>query len=132
MEENATDFFASNPEGAVFVALDSREEGALFGTVELRKGEEVWLDYELEPSLTGDMVSLFRGAEDTPALKYCVRGRRVDTVAPPERLLVYWNRGRRTLAVDGEPLLPGEITASAPQGVTPWLLRFAGWMLAWP
>lgn len=131
MEGTTADFFISNPEGAVIVALDSQEDGLLSGAAQLWNGEEIWLEYELEFSPDGDIVSLFREAEDTPALEYRVRGRRVDTVTPPDRLLILWNRGKRALAVDGDSLSPGEITAAAPQGVTPWLLRFASWLLEW-
>lgn len=131
MGREKQDFFRSNPEGAIIVALDDRKDGLLFGAAELRNGQEMWLDYELEFSQDGSAVSLFRGAEDTPAVEYCVRGRRVDTVTPPDRLLILWNHGQRSLAVGGEPLSPGAMTASAPQGATPWLLRFAGWLSAW-
>lgn len=128
METKEQDFFKNNPEGAIIVALDSQKDGLLFGAVELRNGEEMWLDYELEFNRHGSMVMLFRDPEDTPVLEYHASGRRVDTVTSPGRLLVFWNRGRRSLAVDGDPLSPGEITASAPRAVTPWLLRFPGWL----
>ena len=131
METKAQSFFRNNPEGAVIVALDSREDGLLFGAAELQSGKETWLEYELEFSRDGCVVSLFRGGNDTPALEYCTRGRRLDTVTPSDRLLVLWNRGRRALAVDGEPLSPGEITAFAPQGAVPWLIRFASWLPEW-
>ena len=126
MQENK--FFRNNPEGAVIVALDSRKDGLLFGAVELRAGDELWLDYEMEFGSNGDMVSLYRGAEDAAALEYRARGRRVDILTPPDRLLILWNRGRRSLAVDGEPLSPEELLASAPEGAAPWLLRFASWL----
>lgn len=128
METDKQEFFKSNPEGAVIIALDSREDGLLFGAVELRGGEETWLDYELEFSGGGDSVSLYRGAEDLPVVEYHVRGRRVDTITHPDRLLILWNHGRRALAVDGEPLSPRELLTSTPEGMTPWLLRFAGWL----
>lgn len=128
METKESQFFRDNPEGAVIVALDSQEDGLLSGAVELRGGEESWLDYEMESSMDGDTVSLYRGTEDTPVLEYCAKGRRADVVTPPDRLLILWNRGRRALAVDGEPLSPEEICTSAPVGVIPWLLRFAGWL----
>lgn len=128
MGGTTANFFTRNPEGAVIVALDCQWDGLLFGAAELRDGAVRWLDYELEFSQGGSMVSLFRGAEDTPALEYLVRGRRADTVTPPDRLLILWNRGPCPLAVDGDPLPPGEITACAPQGITPWLLRFASWL----
>lgn len=121
-------FFGDNPEGALIVALDSREDDLLFGAVELRAGQESWLDYEMEFGSDGDTVSLYRGAEDAAVLEYRTRGRRVDILTPPDRLLILWNRGQRALAVDGEPLSPGEVLASAPESVTPWLLRFAGWL----
>lgn len=128
METKEQDVFRSGREGAVIVALDERKDGLLFGAVELRNGEELWLDYELELSPEGGAVSLFRGAEDVPVLEYHASGRRLDTVSPPDRMLIFWNHGRRALAADGEPLAPGEIAAFAPQGATPWLLRFAGWL----
>lgn len=131
MEGTTASFFIRNPEGAVIVALDCQRDGLLFGAVELRDGAVRWLDYELEFSQGGSMVSLFRGAEDTPALEYLVRGRRVDTVTPPDRLLILWNRSPYALAVDGDLLPPGEIAACAPQGITPWLLRFASWLPKW-
>lgn len=126
--KNYQDFFRDNPEGAVIIALDSREDGLLFGAIELRGGEETWLDYELERGPDGSLVSLYRGAEDSPVLEYCARGRRVDVMTHPDRLLFLWNRGRRALAVDGEPLSQGELYASAPKDMTPWLLRFASWL----
>lgn len=128
METDEQEFFKSNPEGAVMIALDSREDGVLFGGVELRSGWELWLDYELESGGDGNTVSLYRGAEDQPVVEYHVQGRRVDLITHPDRLLVLWNPGRQALAVDGEPLSPGELSASAPEGVTPWLLRFARWL----
>lgn len=128
MRTEETRFFRDNPEGAVIVALDDQEDGLLCGAVELRGGEESWLDYEMEFWPDGDAVSLYRGAEDTPVLEYHAKGRRVDVVTQPDRLLILWNRGRCALAVDGEPLSPKEIHISAPAGVTPWLLRFAGWL----
>lgn len=128
MEANEQKFFKSNPEGAVIIALDSREDGLLFGAVELQGGEETWLDYELELAPDGDAVSLYRGAEDSPVLEYRARGRRVDMITHPDRLLILWNRGWRALAVDGEPLSQGELSASVPEGVTPWLLRLASWL----
>lgn len=131
METKKQSFFQNNPEGAVIVALDDQKDGFLFGAVELRNGEELWLDYELGFGREGSIVSLFRGTEDTPELEYRARGRRVEAVAPPERLLVFWNHGRRSLAVDGKPLSPGEITAFAPQGAAPWLIRFASWLPKW-
>lgn len=121
-------FFKSNPEGAVIIALDSHQDGLLFGAVELRGGKETWLDYELERGLDSDTVSLYRETEDSPVLEYCAQGRRVDLITHPNRLLILWNRGRRALAVDGEPLSPGDLSASAPMGVTPWLLRLASWL----
>lgn len=128
MKTGEQEFFTSNPEGAVIIALDSREDALLFGAVELRGGEEAWLDFELEPGPDGDIVSLYRGTEDLPMLEYCARGRRVDLITHPDRLLVLWNHGRQALAVDGESLSPGELSASVPEGVTPWLLRFARWL----
>lgn len=128
MKTDEQKFFKSNPEGAVIIALDSREDALLFGAVELRGGEDAWLDFELEPGPDGDIVSLYRGAEDLPMLEYCARGRQVDLITHPDQLLVLWNHGRRALAVDGDPLSPGELSASAPVGVTPWLLRFARWL----
>lgn len=127
MKTSERDFFRNNPEGAVIVALDSRKDGLLFGAVELRGGRESWLEFELESSPDGDAVSLYRGVEDSPALEYFARGRRVDVTTHPNRLLIFWNRGRQALAVDGEPLSPGELFSSAPEGATPWLLRIAGW-----
>ena len=109
METKEQDVFRSGREGAVIVALDERKD-------------------ELELSPEGGAVSLFRGAEDVPVLEYHASGRRLDTVSPPDRMLIFWNHGRRALAADGEPLAPGEIAAFAPQGATPWLLRFAGWL----
>lgn len=70
METKEQNFFRSNPERSVIVALDDREDGLLFGAVELRGGEELWLDYELEFSQDSCVVSLFRGAEDVPVLEY--------------------------------------------------------------
>lgn len=131
METREQDFFRSNPEGSVIVALDDREDGLLFGAVELRGGEELWLDYELEFSQDSCVVSLFRGAADVPVLEYHAGGRHLDTMTPPNRLLVFWNHGRRALAVDGEPLSQGKITASAPEKVTPWLLQFPSWLQKW-
>lgn len=131
MEMNEQDFFRSNPEGAIIVALDDQEDGLLFGAVELRNGEENWLEYELEFESDGETVSLYRGAEDTPTLEYHAGRRRVDTVTLPGRLLVFWNHGRHSLAVDGDPLSPGELTACAPQGAAPWLIRFASWLPEW-
>lgn len=128
MEINERKFFKINPEGAVIIALDSREDALLFGAVELRGGEEAWLDFELEPGPDGDIVSLYRGTEDLPMLEYCARGRRVDLITHTDRLLILWNHGRQALAVDGEPLSSGELSASAPKSVTPWLLRFARWL----
>lgn len=128
METDKCKFFKSNPEGVVIIALDSRKDGLLFGAVELRDGEGIWLDFELESGPGGNMVSLYRGAEDLPVLEYCARGRRTDMITHPDRLLLLWNRSRQALAVDGEPLSPGELSASAPEGVTPWLLRFASWL----
>ena len=128
MGTNEREFFRNNPEGAVIVALDSREDGLLFGAAELRSGEESWLDFALESGPDGDMVSLYRETEDTPLLEYCAKSRRVDVTVHPDRLLILWNRGRRALAVDGEPLSPGELLNSAPEGITPWLLRFASWL----
>lgn len=128
METNEREFFRSNPEGAIIVALDSREDGLLFGAVELRGGEQHWLDYELESTPDSDMGSLYRQTEDTPLLEYRAKGRRVDTLVIPDRLLMFWNCGCQALAVDGEPLSPGELSASVPEGVTPWLLRFADWL----
>lgn len=120
--------YKDSPEGAVIVALDSREDGFLLGAVELRSGEETWLEYELELTPEDDMVSLYRGGDDKPVLVYCVKGRRVEVVTHPDRMLIFWNRGRRALAVDGKALFPGELSASAPRGTTPWLLRFASWL----
>lgn len=40
METARENFFRDNPEGAVVAALDSREEGLLFGAVELRAGRK--------------------------------------------------------------------------------------------
>lgn len=131
METKEQDFFRRNPEGTIIVALDDRKDGLLFGAVELRNGEEMWLDYELEFSQDGSMAALFQGGEDTPALEYHARGRRLDTITPPDRLLVFWNHGQRSLSVDGEPLSPGEITASAPREAAPWLIRFPNWLLEW-
>lgn len=128
MKAEHWDYAKAGPEGVAVVALDGREEGLLFGAVELRGGEEVWLDYELEFDLDGTAVSLYRAAEDIPVLTYCARGRRADIEVPPDRPLVLWNRGRRALAVDGEPLLPGRIFVHVPEGCTPWLLRFADWL----
>ena len=128
MEMGKNKFFRDNPEGALIVALDSREDGLLFGAVELRAGQESWLDYEMEFGSDEDTVSLYRGAEDTAVFEYRARGRLVDTMTLPDRLLVLWNRGLRALAVDGKPLPPGEVFASAPEGKTPWLLRFANWL----
>ena len=128
MKKKNPDFYKINPEGAVIVALDSQENGLLFGAVERRSGEETWLDYELEFTLDGDIVSLYREAEDLPMLVYQTKGRRVDVIAPPDRLLVLWNRGRCALAVDGDPLFPGEVSASAPKGYIPWLFRVASWL----
>lgn len=128
MEGKTADFFVRDSEGAIIVALDSREDGLLFGAAELRDGEEAWLNYELESGPNGGMVSLYRDTDDIPVVEYHARGQRVDIVTAPDRLLILWNHGRRALAVDGEPLLPGEMTASTPQGATPWLLRFAGWL----
>lgn len=128
MEQKTLDFFRKNPEGAVIVALDDQRDGFLFGAVELRDGEETWLDYELECTLSADFVFLYRQTEDMPALVYRAGGRRVDVVAPPDRMLILWNRGRRALAVDGDPLSPGEVSASVPKGAIPWLLRFAHWL----
>ena len=128
MEMGKNKFFGDNPEGALIVALDSREDGLLFGAVELWAGQESWLDYEMEFGSDGDTVSLYRGAENAAVLEYYARGRRVDTMTLPDRLLVLWNRGHRALAIDGEPLSPGEVLASAPEGATPWLLRFANWL----
>ena len=129
MEKETRNDIPDTPEGAVIVALDSREEGFLFGAVELRNGEERWLEYELEPDQEGDAVSLYREEEYEPMMEYRARGRRLDTLAGPGRLLLLWNRGKRALTVDGEPLDPGNLTASAPKGVTPWLLRLAPWLL---
>ena len=123
-----SDFFRENPEGVIIVALDSRRDGFLFGAVELRWGEEAWLDYGLEFGSEDDMVSLYRCADDTPMLEYRVKERRVDTVTRPDRLLVLWNHGEQTLSVDGDPLSPDEIFTSVPQGITPWLFRFADWL----
>ena len=131
METKEQDFFRNNPEGSVVVALDDREDGLLFGAVELRNGEENWLEYALEVELDGETVSLYRGAEDTPTLEYHAGRRRLYTMTPPDRLLVFWNYGRRALVVDGEPLPQGEITASAPEKVTPWLLQFPSWLQKW-
>lgn len=128
METDRRDFFKSNPEGTVIIALDSRRNGLLFGGVELRSGRELWLDYELESGGDGDMVSLYRGAEELPVVEYHVRRRRVNMITHPDRLLILWNRGRQALAVDGEPMSPGELLGSAPEGITPWLLRFASWL----
>lgn len=128
MEGKTTDFFINGPEGAVIVALDNQQDGLLFGAAELRDGGEAWLDYEFGSDPDGDMVSLYREAADVPVVEYHARGRRVDIVTSPDRLLIVWNHGRRALAVDGEPLSPGEMTASVPQGATPWLLRFADWL----
>lgn len=128
MEASEQEFFKRNPEGTVIVALDRRKDGLLFGGVELRSGEESWLDFELESGPDGDTVSLYRETEDTPLLEYCAKGRRVDVTVHPNRLLILWNRGRRALAVDGEPLSPGELFTSVPEGVTPWLLWFARWL----
>ena len=128
MEKEALVFFKVNPEGAVIVALDDQKDGLLFGAVELQGGTETWLDYELEFTLDNDTVSLYRQAEDTPVLIYHVRKRQVDVVAPPDRMLILWNRSRRALAVDGDSLSPGEVFASVPEGTTPWMLRFACWL----
>lgn len=128
MKAENWDFLKADPEGAVVVALDDREDGLLFGAVELRHAEELWLNYELEFGVDDHAVSLYREAEDTPVLAYRARKRRVDVEIPPDRLLIFWNRGRRALAVDGEPLSPGEIFASAPEGRISWLLQFAGWL----
>lgn len=131
METKGRDFFRRNPEGAIIVALDDRKDGLLFGAVELRNGEEMWLDYELGFSQRGSMVSLFRGVDDMPAIEYQASARRLDTITPPGRLLVFWNHGRCSLSVDGAPLSPGEVTASAPREVTPWLIRFPNWLPKW-
>lgn len=131
MEAKKQDFFRNNPEGAIIVALDNRKDELLFGAVELRNSEEMRLDYELEFSRDGSIVSLFQQTEDAPKLEYHAKGRQVDTVTPPDRLLIFWNCGRRTLTVDGESLSPGEITAYIPQGVIPWLLRFPNWLQKW-
>lgn len=128
METNEQKFFRNNPEGAVIAALDSREDALLFGAVELRDGEETWLNYELESGPDGDLVSLYRETEDTPLLEYHVRGRRTGLIMHPDRLLILWNHGRQALTVDGELLSPGEVSASAPEDATPWLLRFADWL----
>lgn len=64
-----TEIFQNNPERAIIVALDSWKDGLLFGAVELRDGEENWLDYKLEPGPDGDVVSLYRETEDTPLLE---------------------------------------------------------------
>ena len=102
------------------MALDSQRDGLLFGAAELRDGGEAWLDYELGSDPDGDMVSLYREAADVPVVEYHARGRRVDIVTSPDRLLIVWNHGRRAS--------PGEMTASVPQGATPWLLRLADWL----
>lgn len=128
MNSNENTFFTDNPEGALIAALDSRKDGLLFGAVELRCGDHLWLDCELDSAPSGTTVSLFREAEDAPVFAYRAKGRRVDIVTPPDRLLILWNRGRRALAVDGEPLSPGEVYACAPEGAVPWLLRFANWL----
>lgn len=120
--------FLRNPEGAVIVALDSREDGLLLGAVELRGGEESWLDYEMESDREGGIVSLYRGGEDEPVLEYHARDRRAEVMTPPGRPLILWNHGRRALAVDGDPLSPGEVSGSIPAGTIPWLLRFASWL----
>lgn len=128
METSEQEFFKRTPEGAVIIALDSRRDGLLFGGGELRDGRKLWLDYELESGGDGDTVSLYRGAEDQPVVECYVRGRRVDMITHPDRLLILWNHGRRALAVDGEPLSPGDLLTSVPEGVTPWLLRLADWL----
>lgn len=131
MKAENWDFLKADPEGAAVVALDDREDGLLFGAVELRGGEEIWLDYELEFNPDDSVVSLYREAEDTPVLIYRARKRRVDIEIPPDRLLIFWNRGRRALAVGGEPLSPDEAFAEVPEDKTPWLLRFASWLPWW-
>lgn len=122
--------FLTAPEGAVIVALEEGMEGLLYGAVELRGGEKHWLDYELADTPGGDvLVSLFREGEDASLFVYLAGARRADTETPSDRLLILWNRGQRALASDGEPLSPGELSASAPEGAVPWMLRFAGWLL---
>ena len=131
METARENFFRDNPEGAIIVALVCRKDVLLFGAAELLVGEESWLDYELVSGPDGGMVSLYRETDDVPVVEYHARGRRVDIVTAPDRLLILWNHGRRALAVDGEPLSPGEITSSVPQNAAPWLLRFAAWLPDW-
>lgn len=128
VEARERDFFRTSPEGAVVLALDGRRDGLLFGAVELRDGGEAWLDYELEPAPGGVACSLYRGAGEIPALAYWAGGRRAEIVSPPRRTLIVWNRGPWALSVDGEPLSPGEVSASTPAGAAPWMLRFAGWL----
>lgn len=128
MKTKDWNFFKSNPEGAIIMALDSREADLLFGAVELHSGEETWLEYEAEFNLDGDVVSLYQETADTPVLEYSANGRRMDLITEPDRLLILWNRGRRTVTMDGRILPPGEITASVPLNVTPWFLRFASWL----
>ena len=125
------DFFRVNPEGAVIIALDSCADGLLFGAVELQSGEETWLDYESKFDLDSSMVSFYRKSEGSPVLMYCVKGRQTGIITHPNRLLILWNRSRRELSVDGEPLSHGELSASAPEGITPWLFRLANWLPRW-
>lgn len=131
MKKTGPNFFNDNPEGAIIVALDSRNAGLLFGAVELRGGDEVWMEYEMGLSSECDMVSLYRTTSDTPPLEYRTIGRKVEIVTPPDRLLIFWNHGSRTLFVDGKPLPPGKIAAFAPEEGVPWLLRFANWLPNW-
>lgn len=128
MKEKEQAFFRDNPEGAIAVTVDSREDGLLLGAVEARGGAETWLDYEMDFDPEGETVSLYRPEENMPLVKYRVSGRRVDLFTEPNRLLILWNIGRRALAVDGWPLDPGSAFTRAPEGVTPWLLRLAPWI----
>jgi len=122
------DFVKSAPEGAVFVALDSRKEGALFDAVRLQGGRELWLTWDLEFTMEADTALIYCDHGGLSGLVYGVRGARVELEALPDLLTVFWNRGRQTLFLDERPLPPGRIQGYVPVDTVPWIIRFADWL----